>query len=293
MIWKNKKVTLNNYSEVFKDYSTDTKEVIRSAILDSSPLEPYIKKYKDDAYKLWQIKLGLDEGLDNYWFTTCPSGSILNSIRRLKAKGVNIDILKDINVSESLLSENYYEYIIKWLEKGVALEKYDFSILPEDLLKVFDDGISLGYPMYIFNNGMHFTDKYIIECLHILSKGKSVDKFLKGGWDEEVLSMLSEYASSKYYDKLIDYITISVTPSLLEGIFDCCKVGVPLEDITKVDKDGLYIYDRTTLYFVKEAYINKYDYKQFLDVNLEDKDSLFQDMCLNSSRKLSGRLHKK
>lgn len=292
MIWNGKKVNINNYNEVFKDFSVDVREVIRGALLDDTPITPYISKFKKDPYMLWQVKMGLDEGIDTEWFHLLNSGKLLQKVRVLTKKGINLNPLKKIIKPE--LSEKYCDYIFSWYSKGVSLEKYDFSILPESLLEVFDKGISLCYPMYIFNNGVCFTDGYVLCCLKILSNKKSVSMFLGGDWDEANLALLGRYAGTKYYDNMIEYITKDVTPSILEEIYECCKVGMPLDEITKVDSDGVYLYRKSHISLIREAFLNKYNYEELYNPNLSTAEvsEIYSEMSLGSMKKLKGRLRK-
>lgn len=293
MIWKGELVTLSNYERVFDGFSKDVLEVIRSALFDCTPIEKYINRFSNNPYMLWQVKLGIDEGLDDDWFYICPSGDTLLKIRELRFKNINLNALKSI-LSGSNLSEVYFKYILRWYEKGIYLGKYNFSILPEDLLEVFNYGINLGYPMYIFNNGVHFSYEYIIGCLRLLSNGKKVDKFLKGDWDIVNISLLADYSKSKYYDKFIDYITNSITPSVLEEIYKCCRVGMPLKGVTSLDSDGLYLYNGVIINLAREAFLKKFDYGRLLEpgISVVDATSIMHEMELNATKNISGRLRR-
>lgn len=291
MLWKGTKVTISNYSEVFKDYPVDIREVIRGAILDSTPIEPYIR-WGINPYFLWQIKLCLDEGIDNIWFTKIfNSGELLYEIRGMNREGINLKPLEDI-LLDNHLSEDYCKYVIKWYKRGVVLDKYNIGIIPKPLLEIFDFGISSGYPMYLFNTGILYGRNYIIFCLRILSNGKDITKFLGGEWDEANLSLLAKYSAGKYYDKMIDYITPNILPSVLEGIYDCLKVGMPIEDITALDEEGLYVYSKAHLALIREAYVNKYDYTELLNIGVSEASDRLNEMKLKASKRLSGVLRK-
>lgn len=291
MKWNNKKIIINNYLQVFNDYSKDIKEVIRSAILDDTPIEPYINKCKNNPYLLWQIKMSIDEGLDSSWYDIINSGEILLLLRGLNKKSINIKPLK--GYFSKGLSENHYKYIIKWYGEGYALSKYNFNILPDSLLECFDYGLSLGYPMYIFNNGVLFTKEYIMCCLKILSNGYQINKFLNGDWDLENLELLSKFSKSKYYNKLIGFVSKSITPSVLEELYECCKVGMPLDDISAID-GYTYVYSAIHISKIREAYLSNLDYKSMLDTNLSiaDLNSMLDEMKYSASKKVSGRLRK-
>lgn len=291
MIWQSKKVNLNNYNEVFKDYTVDVREVIRSAILDDTDIAKYIRCYRDDAFMLWQIKLAIDEGVNPRWFSATSRFTTIKKIRQLKYKGINVDSVLPY-IEGNALTETCIEYILKWFERGVVLEKYDFSILPNALLDVFDYGVGLRYPMYIFNNGVQYTDEYIRLCLKILSNKKQISKFLNGDWDIANLSLLAKYSSTKYYDILVEYVSVSITPSILEGLYECCRIGIPLERVAIVDEDGIYIYSREFIELIISAFTNKYDYTKLLGASMSEAYCIYSELELESSRKLSGRFRK-
>lgn len=292
MLFGKKRVNINNYSEIFKNYSKDIKEVIRSAILDDTPIAPYIERFKNNPYMLWQVKMSLDEGLNARWYDIIGSGRVLYNLRDMNRRGINIKPL--MRYFSKGLSDSHCEYIIKWYKEGYALEKYNFDILPENLLEYFDYGIKLGYPMYLFNNGVNFKKEYLMCCLKILSNSKNINNFLDGTWNIENLELLSKYSKSKYYDKLIQYITKEITPSVLEELFKCCKVGMPFDDIASIDKEGLYIYSGVHISLIREAFINDWNYKSLLDTSLSINDihSLLSSMKYSSMKKVSGRLRK-
>ena len=293
MIWNSKVVNLSNYNIIFKGYSKETLEVIRSALFDGTKLEPYINRFRSDPYMLWQVKLSLDEGIDGVWFSICPNGKVLCKIRELVAKGINVKPLMEVFKCSSL-SESYFDYILKWYEKGVYLGKYNFSILPEDLLPTFDYGISLGYPMYQFNTGIHYSHDYILACLRILSNGKSIKRFLGNDWDLANINLLARYSKSKYYDKLVEYVSKEITPSVLEEMYSCCKVGMPLKEISLVDKDGVYVLSGTQINLAKEAYLKKWEYSSLLKPGMSTSEVIaeYNSLELSMSKRLSGRLRK-
>lgn len=290
MLWNGKKVNITNYNEVFKGYPVDVKEVIRSAILDDTDIVKYISK-KANPYLLWQIKLAIDEGLDSSWFKIARNGDTLYKIRKMNRRGINLEPLAK-ELSNESVTDLHIKYILDWYEKGLVLEKYDFSILPSNLLEVFDYGIGLGYPMNQFNNGVQFRESYVYNCIKLLSNRKAVVRFLDGDWEDENLDLLVKYSSTKFYDKIIDYITKDITPSVLEEIYECCRVGIPVKDVAVVDEDGIYIYSKHHLVLIREAFLNNFDYRKLLNMSLKSATSVYSEMEMNASRKLSGRLRK-
>ena len=149
--------------------------------------------------------------------------------------------------------------------------------------------------MQKFNNGIQFTDEYIRSCLRILANKRSITKFLKGDWDLPNLSLLEKYSKTKYYDKFIDYISKDITPSVLEEIYECCKVGMPIELVSMIDEDGIYVFSGTHIGLARDAYLKDYDYKTLLNPELtfSEANALYNEMGLNATKRLSGRLRRK
>lgn len=293
MIWQGNVVNLSNYNRIFKSYSKEVQEVIRGALFDCTEITDYIDRFKNDPYMLWQVKLAIDENLDTEWFAICPDGVSLAKVREMSNRGINMKPLMKL-LNGTKLSGVYFKYILKWYHKGIYLGKYNFSILPEGLLEVFDYGISLGAPMHLFNNGVCFEYGYVLSCLKILSNGKDISKFLDGDWDLANISLLAEYSKTKYYDKFIDYIQKTVTPSILEEIYECAKSGLPIREVTVVDTDGLYVFSKIHIALAREAFYKKLAYKKILQpgISISEATSILNELELAKGKRLSGVLHK-
>ena len=67
--FKGELLVLDNFRVVLKNYSLDVQDIVRSAILDGLDISEYISQYKNDPYKLDQIRLELKEGLNTSLFS--------------------------------------------------------------------------------------------------------------------------------------------------------------------------------------------------------------------------------
>lgn len=297
MNYKGVKVNLSNYNDVFENLSVDAREVVRSAILDDTPLGAYIDKASENPYLLWQIKLGIDDVLDTRWFGVLDSGEILYRVRQMKSKGINVDrVLDFVYVG---MSRDRWEYVLDWYELGVPLEKYNLSILPESLLRVFDFGIRRGFPMHIFNTKYadRYSEDYVKNCLVIMSNKKSIQRFLDGSWDRYILGVLGEYSKSKYYDGLISFVNSNISLSVLEALYSAIRSGVPLDimkELASVDKDELYLYSKAQIEVVRKAYEDGLDCSNLLDPKLSSKDmeEVVNELKVSQRGKIRGRLGK-
>ena len=292
MKWKGVKVNITNYQDVFKDYSVAVREVVRGAILDDTPLGKYIDRYKDNPYLLWQVKMALDVGVEGFWLENSLSGEILEKIIDMVSKGINIEPLKP-HFSCGLNAE-YLKYIMKWYNMGISLDGYDFSIVQKDLLSLYDRAFESGVSMRVYNTGIPYSQRYLNSCIVINSNGRDVSKFLDGKWDEETITLIAKYSRSKYYEKYIVYIKNVITPSVAEELFECCKIGIPLDEISKIS-DGVYVYSAIHLSYIRSAYLSDLDYTKLLNPNysIDEVLSIISEMEYNSRKKVSGRLRKK
>lgn len=292
MIWKNKRVNMSNYQEVFRGYSRPIRELVRSAIMDDTPIGNYIDKYKNNYHMLWEVKLALEVGLDPKWFDIVTSHALLSEVRVLFENGMDIEPLaKHFSMQ---LSSDHYKYILKWYKQGISLDKYDFSIVDRKLLSVYDSYFNLGISMEVFNTGESYSVRYLVACVSIYRSGNDVSKFLDGKWDEENLLLLAKYSKSKYYKKMIGYVDKEVTPSLLEEMYALVKQGSGhYEELFKV-VNGEYVYSDRKLALIRKALLKGYDYVSLIDdtLSLDDMYSKYNELELTSKRKVSGRLRK-
>ena len=69
---------------------------------------------------------------------------------------------------------------------------------------------------------------------------------------------------------------------------------MPLDEITKVDSDGVYLYRKSHISLIREAFLNKYNYEELYNPNLSTAEvsEIYSEMSLGSMKKLKGRLRK-
>lgn len=295
MKWNDKVLNISNYSSELKGYSQEVKEIVRSAILDGTPLsKEMVDRFKDEEFMLFEVKIAIDEGMEFDLASSFKYASALKMVRKLVKSGVNIKPLAKI--VKEVDSEEGIKYIIRWYRIGVNLENYNFSILPNNLYRVFDSGLSLGLPMWEFNNGKQYSEEYVRLCSIILSRGKSVNKFLEGDWDIDVLGVIADNAKIGYYDCVVSRVNSNIYLSAIEKLFECAKYGMPLDRLSEVDEDGNLIYGTYTMDLALKAYLEGVDYTQLLDTEMTPQDlKCTLDILLLKKKNstISGKLHKK
>lgn len=207
MVYKNKKVLLDNFRDIFKDFSVDVQDVVRSAILDEVDITNWIDKCADNPYRLDQIRLCKKEGIDN-GYLSYKSGEVLRGIRGLIRRGVNLSPI--LKYDPNALSDRCFLYLIVWCKEGYKFSEYNFSIVPDYMLEFFDFCIRRNINVTKFNTGIQYTLDYLDLCLKILGRGMNIDKYSSKNISFQVLNFMEKVSSSgdvERYNQLYSLIS--------------------------------------------------------------------------------------
>lgn len=273
MKFKNKVVNIDNYKEVFSGYSKDCLEVIRSAILDATPIEPFIEKCKNNPYRLWQIKMGIDEYMPLNLLKYVTDGEILYRLRKVRQEGQSLEVFENIDM---LVDQEVLKLAIEWYEKGIDISKYNLSIIPKSSLRGFTWGISKGIDMTVFNVN-HPLDSDEIICLAkilVRDKNQDISKYVnKGKYPKSVLSKLSEMSKTISINDINPYVVTGITEGYLDCMINCLKVGIPL-DKAFISEDECYVLipKEIDMAVALKRYGFPYEDMLSLDLELEDKN---------------------
>ena len=290
MKYKGVDLILDNFRDELYEFSVDIQDVVRSSILDNVDISPYIKQCKDNPYKLDQIRLGMKEGMNKIFFSV--DGEVLYQIRKIMKRGVN---LKQIEKQlENKLSDEYIEYMLKWVDDGINISKLNIAIIPKNLLETFDYGLRSGFDMSIFNNGYSYSPDYIKLCLQIIQNGKSVSFLLMGDWDllcVNTLSKLSRMDKSKWV-LFTHNISKDDTPVRLSWLSKLVKAGVDIKRL-QGKENNKYIYDEECLSLILRACKENIDVDKLLKAHsAEEMNNLLLNLELQRKRTISGRIIK-
>lgn len=293
MNYKGNELILDNFREVLSKFSVDVQDVVRSAILDGIDIAGYINQCRSNPYRLDQIRLGKKEGIPDKFFEM-TSGKALFRLRSMIKKGIRVPL--DIDTVRGS-SEEVLNYVLTWIEEGVPFERLNVSLIPTDLLEVFDFGLRQGYDMVEFNTGKKYAPEYIKSLLRLKSRRVSITPFLREDWKVEVVKELSYLAECniKHWDNLMRNIDPQIDLERLLLILRYWDGGMPLKEIQQKDSNGGYIYDLQCIQIIYSAFLNKLDCKKLLkETSAEAMQELFNELEFDKRRKMhiSGRLRK-
>lgn len=289
MKYNNKDLILDNFRDLLFDYSVDVQDVVRSSILDNIDIIPYIKIYKDDAYKLDQIRLAIKEGLPKTFFKT--TGDMLYQIRQMSRRGVDLSSIE--NQLKSNLSEQSMKYLIKWVDDGINISKLNIAIIPNSLLDTFDYGLRSGFDMTEFNNGKNYSSKYIKLCLQIKKNDKPISFLLSGEWSLDSLTVLSRESKMQKnkWQLLVQGIDEQVSTSRLDLLVKLVKAGVPINKLQQKSTKNSYVYDEECLSIIYEGFFSNLDLEILMQTSsAKEMQVLKSQLALDKKRKISGKL---
>lgn len=288
MIFKGKKLLLDNFRYVLKDYSIDIQDIVRSAILDDIDISSYISPCKNNPSRLEQIRLGMKEGINGIFFKI-KDGTVLYEIRK------SSDSIRN-TVAEKLesgtVSDDFIKILIRWVSKGYNLNGIDISIIPRNLYDTFTLGFQRGFDMSVFNDGRNYKPEYIQTCLIIMSNGKSISPFVGTKlWNLDCLKVISAFSrvsDEDIWDSLINHIDSSIKYDKLIALVSCVKNGI---DISKLKGNGWSI---NSINMVLKAYSDGIDYGSLIDVGPDEERVSVRanELLLNKSKRVSGRFRK-
>lgn len=289
MKYNNKDLILDNFRDLLFDYSVDVQDVVRSSILDNIDIIPYIKIYKDDAYKLDQIRLAIKEGLPKTFFKT--TGDMLYQIRQMSRRGVDLSSIE--NQLKSNLSEQSMKYLIKWVDDGINISKLNIAIIPNSLLDTFDYGLRSGFDMTEFNNGKNYSSKYIKLCLQIKKNDKPISFLLSGEWSLDSLTVLSRESKMQKnkWQLLVQGVDEQVSTSRLDLLVKLVKAGVPINKLQQKSTKNSYVYDEECLSIIYEGFFSNLDLEVLMQTSsAKEMQVLKSQLALDKKRKISGKL---
>lgn len=295
MQYKGKTLILDNFRKILKSYSLDIQDVVRSAILDGVALGNYIDRYRNDPYKLDQIRLAIKEGLPEVYFSS-TSGQSLYRIRKLIGKK-DLSAL-ETQMSKGVIPEEYLDYILSWVEDNIDFSDLNVLIIPKNLLSEFDYGLRNGLDMSIYNTGTKFSNGYIKQCCAIKLNGKEVTRFLPPNkeWDTRVMEQLVDFSRVKnqsIWENVISNISSNESIDRLVSLIELAKQGINIKVLQQGNAKG-YVYSLEALSCIMLAYERGYSWEKIFGTiyDSNEMEKILRELEVNKGKKVGGRLRR-
>mgnify|MGYP000932687291 FL=1 len=293
MYFKGSRVTLESISSLFRGYSLDIQDEVRSMVMDNLDLSKWIDVCKDNPYRLNQIRLGSKEGLDPRFFTILD-GSVIYRIRSLEATGFNVgELLAYVGVG---FTKEQWFYIISWAERGLLDSRLALVRTPFSMWGFIDKGLRNNLPMWLFTSGKKYSDTFMHSVLTLMSNGQPGEKFLNSLWKDETLKLLAEFSYRRWFNNIVGFVDYFIPYDFLVSVGELAKEGLIDEDLFEIgyddDSGNYYLYQSYHLEAILRCVMQGYDYSKLKDYNLSgsEVDTILKEIELNSKRSFRGRL---
>lgn len=247
-------ISMNNYMEVFKDFEPDILDEIRSAVLDDTPISPFIKVCQSDSYRLGQFRLALREYVPKEYLNPKLSGSCIYLIRQCYKKNIDLKPITQYISGSLRLDVSSIEHILKVMLLGVDIRKVDFTLVPNDNLKIICEGLAKGYPMWLcISDEGYLTPSFIRQLMKGMQLQVDIHPFLSGKWSEEQLVFILSNAKSININTLLEYVNYKFSIDHLVEIVDIARDGLDFTPMCIQEEDGSPLYNSYQLAIISSA----------------------------------------
>lgn len=266
-------VTLNNYMEIFNGLEPDVLDEVRSAILDDTPISPFIKACQFDSYKLGQFRLALREYVPKEYLNPKLSGSCIHLIRQ--CYHANIDLSPLLYYIEGMLKleNDSIERIIKVMIAGGDIRKVDFTIVPKDNISTICEGLIKGYPMWLcVSNEGYLTSSFIRQLMKGMQLQIDIHPFLNGKWSEEQLVLILSTARSVDVNELLKYVNYKFSVEHLVEVIDTARNNLDYTLLCLQDDDGTPSFNSYQMAVLSKAIKDDVICEEIYNPNINDMD---------------------
>lgn len=265
-----KRVTLENYKDLYKEYPVDILDEIRSAVLDDTPIHDFIEPCVNDSYKLGQVRMALREGVPIAFLRTYLTSITLYNIRQAAKRDID---MSDLLVYYERLEPSTIEILSEAILSGVDISRIDFRDVPMNLVSHFTTGLKKGYPMWLLvQPGVRMTDSKITLLMRGLSLKVDVSQLLSDDWEDDVLVLLFSYAKTVDINAVLRYITPKFSVDVIRELLDLLSEGVDIRRLVVRDADGYPIYNSCQIYALGKAIKEGTVIDSMFNPNLSDWD---------------------
>lgn len=296
--YKARDINLGNYLSVFKGYSPDVLDEIRSAILDDTQIAKFIEPCANDSYKLGQLRMAVREYVPVEYLSTYVTGKTIYYVRKGLAKGLDMtQLLRYINVEDGLpkLEPSTIETLAEFVYLGTHIDKVDFNNVRKDLVKIVCKGLVKGYPMWLcISEGIKDEDT-IKALMRGMQLGIDIHPFVNGDWSKTQLYLLFSYSKVVDLNIFLGYITSKFSENILVCLLQLMEKGIDIKKLCVKDNDGYCVYNQYQIYEIgKSMELNAFS-EEMLNASLSDMDiiSMRESIIEDKNKLLSISLGKK
>lgn len=266
-------ITMNNYFEVFKDFEPDIIDEIRSAVLDDTPISPFIKPCGSDSFKLGQFRMALREYVPKEYLNPKLSGRCVYLIRQCFRSGIDMSSLLPYIKGSLKLENASIESIIKVLIAGGDIRKVDFTIVPKDNIEIICEGLIKKFPMWLcVSSEGYLTTSFIRQLMKGMQLQVDIHPFLNGKWSEEQLVLILSNARALNVNEFLEYVNYKFSVEHLVEVIDLARDDYDYTLLCLQDEDGSPSFNPYQMVVLSKAIKDDVINEDMYNPNINDMD---------------------
>lgn len=214
---------------------------------------------------MFEVMRGLEHGVpEEVLESTFLSESSLGKLVDLHIS--NYDVLNQFGeYLDYPLSNEHWEYIIKWVTVLVDISAFDIVNVPINRLKVLDYGIKQGLDVTVFAKLPVDTPyNYIKYLIDMKIMGFDISLFMEKGFNIDVLGVMCTLCISNKLvaRRVLPHISSEMISSEVYELIECATLGMDITEIAKSDEEGYPLYSLAHMSIIRSAYTEGYDYER-------------------------------
>lgn len=271
-VYRGVMITMQNYQEVFRGYSMDVLDEVRSAVLDDTPIGLYIDKCKEDSYKLGQIRMAIREYVPIEYLNYKVSGKSINLLRKVYTSGISVAPILPYITQSPYLKDSSLERVLESVLNGSDITKIDFRQVPDKNVDIICLGLEKGYPMWLCADNPDLEPDYIKLLMRGMKLGIDIHPFLNGLWGKDQITYLFTQSRDTDINNILCYVNYKFETDALKEVVDAKHLGVDIRKICVQEKDGEPIYNCYQMEVMKEAMKQRALTNEMCNPNISDMD---------------------
>lgn len=243
MYYKSVHVTMNNYKSVFKDFSVDIQDEVRSALLDKVDISRYIDICASDSYKLGQFRMAIRECIPNVYLTSNMTGKAVNNLRWCFSHNISILQLLPYLNKKACVDSELLESLCEGMRLGADISEVNFFNINKNIVNIVISGLVQKYPMWLCEGVDWLDEKYVHTLIRGMAMGIDVAPFVQCEWRTDVMILLFYYSGKVNINNFLSYITNKFSSDLVESLLRVYMRNIPIDILASKTEDGEPIYN--------------------------------------------------
>lgn len=248
-LYRGTKITMENYTLIFSNYTLDTLDEIRSAVLDDTQIGNYLTgTLLSDSEKLGQFRKALRENVPIMYLSSGLTRKSIKCVRQLYNSENDMSWIPGyINGASLTIDASVFELALEYYSIGVSeIRNMNLSKVKSEKAEILFNSMYSGCPLHLYLPYMDEIDEAKARALVSASKlGLHIQDFIKKFWETDWITMIVE-SHTRGYDvsSLVAMVSSEFDTERLQIILTALEDNLDYTLLCKQDSGGHLIYNQ-------------------------------------------------